>query len=49
MRPRVFPAEDVTDAREYERALRRASMRPRVFPAEDMDDGRLKRWELRLQ
>ena len=34
MRPRVFPAEDIS-AGETEEVAARASMRPRVFPAED--------------
>ena len=34
MRPRVFPAEDVSEAVE-DGALEGPSMRPRVFPAED--------------
>ena len=35
MRPRVFPAEDVTDLITSRRKASEASMRPRVFPAED--------------
>ena len=36
MRPRVFPAEDVSLSTYYG-VLQQASMRPRVFPAEDVD------------
>ena len=34
MRPRVFPAEDLSQQRQ-EHTDQEASMRPRVFPAED--------------
>ena len=35
MRPRVFPAEDLTLPTDNPVELNCASMRPRVFPAED--------------
>ena len=35
MRPRVFPAEDVSGADARSFGVQVASMRPRVFPAED--------------
>ena len=36
MRPRVFPAEDLTEFGYNRPSTERASMRPRVFPAEDL-------------
>ena len=43
MRPRVFPAEDLTSSKMMRDWSKLASMRPRVFPAEDPDRCRASR------